>query len=259
MWRPGVLSTVLLLNMSLQLSSCLVCGTLLLAGVRVGDTTLTVAAASDLTDLESPLASSFGKIDLGIQINWVTASSAILAQQIQNGAPYDIFLSANVQYVDRLQATGKLDARFVAPYAVGRIAILWRDRNHHPINDLGKNSVRFVALPNPKLAPYGVAAQQALEHTGVWNAVRPKIVYGENVRQTLQLFESGNADAVITSDSLLQGKDPQLIPDEWHKPILQKAGVVSGSSNKEAAHKFLDFLRGPDGQAVFARFGFGRP
>lgn len=245
--------------MSLQLSSWLLVGTLSFAQICVPQTTLVVAAASDLTDLEGPLASSFGKADPGIHINWVTASSAILSQQIQNGAPYDIFLSANAQYVDRLQAAGKLDARSVAPYAVGRVAILWRDGKHHPISDLAQNWVRFVALPNPKLAPYGVAAQQALEHAGIWTTVRPKIVYGENVRQTLQLFDSGNADAVITSDSLLQGKNPQLIPAEWHKPILQKAGVVAGSKNAEAARKFFEFLRGPDAQAVFAKFGFGKP
>ena len=245
--------------MSLQLSSCLATGVLLLAANCVGQTTLIVAAASDLTDLEAPLASSFGKIAPDLHIKWVTASSAILAQQIQHGAPYDVFLSANAQYVDRLQAAGKLDASFVAPYAVGRIAILWRGGKHHAISDLGKDWVRFVALPNPKLAPYGVAAQQALEHAGIWTAVRPKIVYGENVRQTLQLFESGNADAVITSDSLLQGKDPQLIPADWHKPILQKAGIVTGSRNAEAARKFFAFLRGSGGQAVFAKFGFGRP
>ena len=233
--------------------------TLLLATtICVGQTTLTVAAASDLTDLEAPLASSFGKNHPGIEVRWVTASSAILAQQIQNGAPYDIFLSANAQYVDRLQASGKLDAASVAPYAVGRVAILWRGGKHHEINELAQNWVRFVALPNPKLAPYGVAAQQALEHAGIWEFVRQKVVYGENVRQTLQLFESGNADAVITSDSLLQGKDPQLIPAEWHKPILQKAGIVAGSPHAETARSFLNFLRGPDGQAVFARFGFGK-
>jgi molybdate transport system substrate-binding protein len=116
--------------------------------------------------------------------------------------------------------------------------------------------VRSVALPNPKLAPYGVAAEQALRHAGVWEFVRPKVVYGENVRQTLQLFESGNTDAVLTSDSLLQGKPAQVIPADWHDPIIQKGGIVAGSPNGALAQGFLKFLAGP-GQAVFARFGFG--
>ncbi len=245
--------------MSLRLSSCLAIGIALFPGLCVGQTTLTVAAASDLTDLEPLLSSSFGKIHPGNRLRFVTASSAILAQQIANGAPYDVFLSANAQYVDRLSSSGKLASDSIRTYATGRVAILWRDGKHHPINDLAQNTVRFVALPNPKLAPYGVAAQQALEHAGIWKQVQPKVVYGENVRQTLQLFESGNADAAITSDSLLQGKNPQLIPAAWHQPITQKAGIVAGSKNVEAARKFLDFLVSPDGQAVFTQFGFGGP
>jgi molybdate transport system substrate-binding protein len=234
-------------------------GIILTARLCVGQTTLTVAAASDLTDLEPQLASSFGKISAGTQIRWVTASSAILAQQIQNGAPYDVFLSANAQYIERLNSAGKLESGSVRSYTVGRIAVLWRDSKPHPIKDLARNEIRFVALPNPKLAPYGVAAQAALEHAGIWERVRSKVVYGENVRQTLQLFESGNADAVITSDSLLRGRNAEVIPPEWHRPIIQKAGIVAGSKNAALARQFLDFLAGPGGQAVFARYGFGRP
>ncbi|MCU1292584.1 MAG: modA, partial [Bryobacterales bacterium] len=84
-------------------------------------------------------------------------------------------------------------------------------------------------------------------------------VYGENVRQTLQIFESGNADVVLTSDSLLQGKDADLLPAEWHDPIVQKAGTVAGSSHQDAARKFLKFLLSPEAQAIFARFGFSKP
>jgi molybdate transport system substrate-binding protein len=183
----------------------------------------------------------------------------VLAQQIHNGAPYDVFMSANVQFVQDLVNSGDLRPDSVIAYAVGRVGVLWRDGKHHPIKDLASNEVRFVALPNPKLAPYGVAAQQALEHAGIWAQVRPKVVYGENVRQTLELFRSGNADAVLTSDSLLQGRNPQLIPADWHKPILQKAGVVAKTPNAEAARKFLSFLSTPAAQAVFAQFGFSKP
>jgi len=246
--------------MSLRLSSCLAVGiTFFSQQLCVGQVTLTVGAASDLTNLEPVLSNSFGKADPGIRLRFVTASSAILAQQIENGAPYDVFLSANAQYVDRLSSLGKLKPDSVQAYATGRIAMLWRDGKQHPISDLAQKWVRFLALPNPKLAPYGVAAQQALEHAGIWKQVQPKVVYGENVRQTLQLFESGNADAVITSDSLLQGKGPQVIPAGWHQPIIQKAGIAAASQNGEAARKFLNFLVSAEGQAVFAQFGFGKP
>ncbi len=158
-----------------------------------------------------------------------------------------------------LSSFGKIDPSSVRTYAVGRVGVLWRDGKQHPLKDLAADWVRFVALPNPKLAPYGVAAQQALEHAGVWKAVQPKIVYGENVRQALELFESGNADAVLTSNSLLQGKNPDLIPTDWHSPIIQKAGIVAASPNRAAAQKFLDLLLSPAGQAVFAKFGFSSP
>lgn len=245
--------------MSLVLSSCLALALLLFPAIAVGQTTLTVAAAADLTNLQPDLANSFHKIDPGVQIRWVTASSSVLAQQIHNGAPYDVFMSANAQFVQDLANSGDLRPDSIIAYVIGRVGILWRDGKHHPIKDLTSKEVRFVALPNPKLAPYGVAAQQALEHAGIWAQVRPKVVYGENVRQTLELFRSGNADAVLTSDSLLQGRDPQLIPADWHKPILQKAGIVTKTPNSEAAQKFLSFLRTPAAQAVFARFGFSKP
>lgn len=245
--------------MSVRLSSSIALLFLLYASRCVGQNTLTVAAASDLTNLEAPLASSFRRATPNNKIRWVTASSAILAEQIRNGAPYDVFLSANAEYVDRLSSFGKLAPDSVRAYAVGRIAILWRDGKHHEISDLAGSGVRFVALPNPKLAPYGVAAQQALEHAGIWAKVRPKIVYGENVRQALQLFNSGNADAVITSDSLLVSRNPQLIPADWHNPIVQKAGMVAGTPHANVARKFLEFLTGEAGQSVFAQFGFGKP
>jgi molybdate transport system substrate-binding protein len=244
--------------MSLRLSSSLALFLITLApSFALGQTTLTVAAASDLTNLEPSLASAFRKYEPKVEVRFVTAASAMLRQQIDRGAPYDVFLSANADYVDKLASSRKLIPESVKSYATGRVGLLWRDKKHHNINDLTQSWVRFVALPNPKLAPYGVAAQQALEHAGIWKLVQPKVVYGENVRQTLQLFESGNADAVLTSDSLLQAKNPDLIPPDWHRPIVQKGGIVAASTNQAAARKFLDFVLSPAGQAVFAQFGFG--
>jgi molybdate transport system substrate-binding protein len=182
----------------------------------------------------------------------------MLAQQVENGAPYDLFLSANAQFVDSLVSSGKIAPR-AAVYATGRLAILWRDGKRHEISDLTQDWVRFVALANPKLAPYGVAAQQVLEREHLWEKLQPKIVYGENVRQTLQLFDSGNADAVLVSDGLVSDRHPQLIPADWHQPIVQKAGIVSASSKQKDAALFLQFLLGPTAQAIFAKYGFGKP
>ena len=245
--------------MSPNLSSCWVALFLIFSLPSLAQNTLVVAAAADLSPLESTLASAFATTHPSTNIRFVTESSATLAQQIENGAPYDVFLSANALFVDRLAAEGKLSIGSVQPYAVGRLGLLWREPGKHEMSELAGSRVRIVALPNPKLAPYGVAARQALEHLSIWTKIQSKVVYGENVRQTLEIFESGNADAVITSDSLLTGKHPVLIPSDWHKPILQKAGMVAATSNHSAAEAFVDFLVSPAGQAVFSQYGFGPP
>jgi molybdate transport system substrate-binding protein len=225
--------------MSLALSSCFLL--------------LTVAAASDL----SPIQPALEKAQPHLQIRFVNAASSVLSQQIENGAPYDVFLSANSQFIDQLASNGKMRLDSVRTYATGRVAILWSDKKSHPVSDLTQNWVRFVALANPRLAPYGAAAQQALEHAGLWTAVKKKIVYGENVRQALQLFDSGNADVVLTALSLVNDRKPDLIPAAWHAPIVQKAGIIAASKNQSEAQGFLEFLTSPAGQAIFAKFGFG--
>ena len=246
--------------MSLRLSSwLLLLFAIFLPTISVAENTLTVAAAADLASLQPNLSAAFRGAHPEIALRFVSEASGALTQQIENGAPYDVFLSANAQFVDRLAREGKLRPESVLVYTEGRLGILWRDKNHHEISMLRQNWVRFIALANPKLAPYGVAAQQALEHAAIWKSVQHKIVYGENVRQALQLFESGNADAVITANSLLKGKGAQLIPEDWHEPILQKAGIVGGTKNWEAAEAFLKFLTSPAGKTVFTSFGFSTP
>ena len=244
--------------MSLRLSSFVLALFALWPAASVSQTTFTVAAAADLTAVEPVLQQTFEKTN-PLRLRWVTGASATLSQQIANGAPYDVFLSANAQFVDELAAKRKIEPNSVRAYAVGQVGLLWKDGKVHDIKDLTSNWVRIVALPNPQLAPYGLAARQALEHIGTWKALEPKVVYGENVRQTLQLFDSGNADAVLTSDSLLQGRPATVIPAAWHDPIVQKAGVVAATPNRAAAQQFVDFLLSPAGQAVFTKFGFGRP
>jgi molybdate transport system substrate-binding protein len=222
-------------------------------------TSLTVATAADLADLEAPLTTAFRSAHPQISVTWVTEASGVLSQQIQNGAPYDVFLSANESFVDKLASSGKVVPASVAVYATGRLGMLWKDGKSHPISDLMQNWVRYLALPNPKLAPYGAAAVQALQHAGLWSKLQNRVVYAENVRQALEIFESGNADAVITSASLLQDRHPDFLPDSWHQPIQQEGAVVTSSAQPQVARKFLDFLKSANGQAVFARFGFRHP
>jgi len=212
-------------------------------------TTLTVAAAADLSAAEPVLAAEFEKTNPSIKIRFVTGASTALAQQIHNGAPFDLFLSANINLVDSLHLD---DAKI---YTVGHIAILWKDGKDHPLTDLANPNIHFLAIANPKLAPYGLAAQQELQRLGLWDKLQPKIVYAENVRGTLQLFESGNADAVLTALSLVINRHPQIV----HSEIVQKAGIVPATKSPQAAHAFLDWLLSPPAQQILARYGFDKP
>ncbi|MGH9591760.1 MAG: molybdate ABC transporter substrate-binding protein [Bryobacteraceae bacterium] len=230
---------------------------LLIALAPASGADLLVAAASDLAPLTRPLEAGFKKAS-GQRVIFTLASSGSLAQQIDNGAPFDVFLSANDQYVKELVAKGRLVSDSVVVYAHGRIALWSRDGSVHSLEDLAKPQVKHVAIPNPEHAPYGVAARGAMERRGVWKAVEPKVVYGENVRQALQFAESGNVDAVLTSWTLLQGKGV-LLPEEWHDPIRQAGGVVKSSTQPEAARGFLRFLTGAAGRKILQDGGLFPP
>jgi molybdate transport system substrate-binding protein len=203
---------------------------------------LLIAAASDLAPLAPKLERAYKE-----KIRFTLGSSGSLKQQIENGAPFDVFLSANEAYVKDLAAAGLVTDSQV--YAIGRIALWSPNGSVTSLEDLKKNSVTHLAIPNPQHAPYGIAAREALESRGVWRDVEPKIVYGENVRQALQFAESGNVEAVITSWTLLIGKGT-LLPAEWHSPIRQTGAVVKSSGQQEAAKRFLRFLTGPEAQKI---------
>jgi len=217
---------------------------------------LTIAAAADLSSAESDLVNSFRRTHPKDSVRFVFAASGALRQQIANGAPYDIFLSANAAYIDRLASNRKILPDTAIVYAHGRLAALWRDHKAHDIKDLTQDWVRFVAVANPTLAPYGLAAQQSLKHAGLWNKLHSKIVFGENVRQTLQMFDSGNADVVLTAYSLMVKRPGvQTIPEDWHQPILQKGGVVAASHEAGLAREFMAFLQSRAGASILTAHG----
>jgi len=213
-----------------------------------------VAAASDLAPLERPLAAAFHSAT-SHSLRFTLGSSGMLARQIRYGAPYDVYLSANEQYVEELADSGHLleDSRRV--YARGRLALWSPQGSIGSLRDLLSPPVRHVAMANPAHAPYGVAARQALEHQRLWETLQPKIVFAENVRQAFQYAESGNADAVITSWTLLFDKGGILLPEQWHAPILQAGGVLKSSKQPALARRFLDFLTSPQGRAILLQYG----
>ncbi len=192
-------------------------------------------------------------------MRFVLGSSGQLAAQIRNGAPYDLFLSASLQYVRELESTGHLVPGSVAVYATGRLGLWSRDGKVTSLEDLARDSVVHVAIANPGHAPYGLAAKQLLESAGLWKKLQPKIVFAENVRQALQFAERGNADAAILAWTLVHDKGGIWLSDAHHSPILQAGGVSRRSKRQLEAGKLLQFLRSAAGRQLLGRYGLFPP
>jgi molybdate transport system substrate-binding protein len=226
--------------------------------------TLKVAAASDLQFAMPALAAQFEK-DAGAGVNVTFGSSGNFFTQIQNGAPFDVFLSADVNYPRQLEAAG-LAERGSVVYARGRI-VLWA-RNDRALDltrgltVLGDAGVARVAIANPAHAPYGRAAVAAMERAGVYAGVRGKLVLGENISQAAQFAQSGNADAAIVALSLALAPAMKEaghyvdIPAGSYPPIEQGAAVLRASGQKALAARFVAFLSQPKAVAILESFGF---
>ncbi|MEO8025465.1 MAG: molybdate ABC transporter substrate-binding protein [Bryobacteraceae bacterium] len=206
-----------------------------------------IAAAADLAPLQQPLQKAFPNDKL----TFTLGSSGNLSKQIANGAPYDLFLSANFEYAEDLVRAGKADS--VETYAYGQLGLYSPGGMVRSLADLA--NLRNIAIANPAHAPYGVAAKQALEGAGIWKLLQSKIVYGENVRQAFQFAESGNADAFLGAWTLIKDKGGVLLPRESYRPITQAATVIKGSPNLTAARGVLDFLKTPSGRKILENAG----
>jgi molybdate transport system substrate-binding protein len=218
---------------------------------------LLVAAAADLTDVEPAVQQAFARLT-GVRIRFILGASGMLTRQIEQGAPYDVFLSANERFVSDLVNEKKLEPDSVRTYAYGRLGLWSKNGTVKDLQQLREPRILHVAIANPAHAPYGMAARDLLKNTGLWQPLQPKIVYGENVREALQFAESGNADAVITAWSLVYSRGGILLPDK-HVPIRQAGGVVAGSSSATAARRFLDFLTSDEGRRILETHGLGVP
>lgn len=229
------------------------------AGSRPG---LRVAAAADLRLALEELAGLFERTH-AVKVVLIFGSSGMLAQQIEQGAPFDVFLSADEQFVTRLVRGGHIRPESVRAYATGRLAVVVRRGlgiTAPVLEDLVRPEVRRVAIANPEHAPYGRAARQALEQSGLWTQVQPRLVLGENISQTLQFVQTENADAGLVAVALLPGTSLPwtLVDQRLHAPLRQVAGITSGS-RAAGAREFLEFVLSAQGQAVLARYGFEPP
>jgi len=225
--------------------------------------TLIVSAAADLALAFKEMGQRFEE-ETGTKVIFNFGSTGQLAQQIEQGAPVDLYAAANVSFVEELERKGKILPETKALYARGRLT-LWvpADSPLHieRIEDLVRPEVRRIAIANPAHAPYGMAAREALQSAGLWEAVQPKLVLGENVRQTLQYAETGNVDVAIAALSLsMQGGGRWvLIPQALHKPLDQALAAIKDSRHEQQARQFAAFVNSSPGRSILRKYGFILP
>lgn len=227
-----------------------------------------VAAAADVKFAMDELSKDF-ESKTGTKVDVTTGSSGNFFAQIQSGAPFDLFFSADMDYPKKLEASGFAEPGTLYGYALGGI-VIWTPANS-PL-DVAKDQwnalldahVQKIAIANPSLAPYGRAAVAALQRAGIYEQVRGKLVYGENISQAAQFVQSGNAQAGIIAHSLaffpgMKSGKMWVIPLEMHPPIEQGAVVLKGAKNKAEGLEFLNFVKSATGRTILEKYGFSVP
>ena len=229
---------------------------------------VTIAAAANLADVIEVLDAAFVQQNPGAATKVSTGSSGNFYAQIKNGAPFDVFVSADMDFPRKLIAVGEAQSDSLLLYAVGRLA-LW---STNPAVDVGSGllclttpAVKKLAIANTETAPYGRAAKATLQSTGLWDKLQGKLVTGENISQTAQFVQTGNADAGFVAYSTL--KSPKLagvgqfwlVPLSAHAPLEQGAVITRHGRDNPLSAKYLAFLKSANAQAIFSQYGYSIP
>ncbi len=226
---------------------------------------LRVAAAADLAIAFKDVGAEFEKTS-GKKVEFSFGSTGLMAKQLEQGAPFDVFAAANVSFVDDAVKAGACVGDTKQLYAKGRIVVWSKDGSALPktLDELSQPRYAKIAIANPDHAPYGKAAQQALTKKGVWASTQARTVFGENVQQTLMFAQSGNADVAIVALSLaIVSQGHYLMIDaDLHDPLDQamvvcKGGAAGAKTNE--ARAFVDFVSSPAGRAIMSKYGFLLP
>jgi len=252
-----------MIRVIIALCMLLITGVSLTAGEEI-----TIAAASDLNFAFKEIVTEYEKAS-GNHVKLTLGSSGNFYAQIQNGAPFDLYFSADIAYPRKLEEAGLTVPGSLFQYAVGRI-VLWTGNGAHldfskGLEILREPTIRKIAIANPQHTPYGRAAVAAMEHAQVYDRVKDKLVLGENISQAAQFVESGAADVGIIALSLALAPPMQAaghyweIPADAYPPIEQGAVILMGGKNQENAKAFLSFVQGAEGQIVMKRYGFVIP
>ncbi len=222
-----------------------------------------VAVAANFTDVAHLLAQQYAQ-QSGNRIDISSASTGKLYAQIRNGAPFDILLAADNTTPQRLVADGLAEQSSLFAYASGELVLWSRDAAlaRDGEDALRQHAFQKFAIANPALAPYGIAAREALQHIGRWDTLKSHLVYGENVGQATQFVMSGNADAGLLPRSLVMESQRQvggafwLVPADWYKPITQTAVLLTRGSANPAAIGFMKYLRSEPARRIITAHGY---
>lgn len=227
---------------------------------------LTVVAAADLEPVMREIATQF-ELESGARVELVFGSSGNLATQIINGAPFDVFLSADRSHAEDVVRAAKAAKDSEKIYAIGRL-VAWVPANSK-LNFESRGLAALLDAPkisiaNPQHAPYGRAAVAALQHFGLYDKLRDRIVLGENVSQAAQFASTGNAQAALIAMSLAHSPNLRngrywVVPLDSYPPLEQVMVIVGSSSHRALAQRFADYIASPSARAVFSRYGFVLP
>jgi len=227
---------------------------------------LIVAAAADLSSALKEVTESYEK-KTGVKIKLSFGASGALTQQIKNGAPFDVFFSADMDYPRQIISTGDADSASLYQYAVGKL-VLWvpsdspLDVEHKGMKVLLDPSVKKISIANPQHAPYGRAAVAALKHDGLYDQVSDRLVLGENVSQAAQFVESGNAQVgfvalahAIAPEIKSKGKY-WIVPADSYPPLAQGVVVIAHSQHKKEAMEFVEYIKSKECIELLRKYGF---
>lgn len=227
---------------------------------------ITVAAAADLKFAMDEIVTTFKSSHAGDEVEVIYGSSGKFNTQMQQGAPFDLFFSADIAFPRELAKNG-LAASEVKPYAVGRI-VLWSasmDASKMTLGSLTDSKITHIAIANPQHAPYGKRAEEALRSSGLWETIESKLVYGENIANTAQFVQTGNAQVGIIALSLAVNPELSskggyyLIPDMLHAPLEQGFIICKRAENSALAKRFANYIGSKPARAVMTKYGFVLP
>ncbi len=223
-----------------------------------------VLAASDLQFALTELANQY-QATTGRQVTVSFGATGNIATQIENGAPADVFFAADERFLANLEEKGLLGDHTRDLYATGRLVITSASSaafEPKTLQDLTRPELRAIAIANPETAPYGFAAKQALQASGVWDQIEPKVVFGENIAGTFQLVQTGNADAGIVALSValgVPGTPYTLVDQSLYAPLRQAVAVIKRTKHPVEAQTFINYVNGHEGRPIMKKYGFALP